>query len=66
MNGILRNFPVIKVICHIILIAIWIYWGTCIHPLTTGWIEWIILVGIGSNWNGTNTAPITIAYAKIN
>ena len=28
--------------------------------------EWIILVGIGSNWNGTNTAPITIAYAKIN
>lgn len=47
MNGILRNFPVIKVICHIILIAIWIYWGTCIHPLTTGWIEWIILVGGG-------------------
>lgn len=47
MNGILRNFPVIKVICHIVLIAIWIYWGTCIHPLTTGWIEWIILVGGG-------------------
>lgn len=47
MNGLIRNFFVIKVICHILLTAIWIYWGICIHPLTTGWIEWIILVGGG-------------------
>lgn len=47
MNGLIRNFVAVKVICHLLLTSIWLYWGTCIHPLKTGWIEWTILVGGG-------------------
>lgn len=47
MNGFIRNFAVVKIICHLLLTSIWLYWGICVHPLTTGWIEWIILVGGG-------------------
>ena len=44
MNGFIRNFPVVKVICHLILTSIWLYWGICVHPLTTGWVNWTILI----------------------
>ena len=44
MNGFIRNFAVVKVICHFILTSIWLYWGICVHPLTTGWVNWTILI----------------------
>lgn len=44
MNGIIRNFAAVKVICHLLLTSIWLYWGICVHPLTTGWVNWTILV----------------------
>ena len=47
MNNIIRNFAGIKVICHLLLTAIWLYWGICVHPLTFGWIGWTILIGGG-------------------
>lgn len=46
MEGIIRNFGVIKVICHLLMTALWLYWGICIHPLTTGW-GWCLLIGGG-------------------
>ena len=44
MNGFIRNFAVVKIICHLLLTSIWLYWGICVHPLTTGWINWTILI----------------------
>lgn len=44
MNGFIRNFAVVKVICHFILTSIWLYWGICVHSLTTGWVNWTILI----------------------
>lgn len=46
MEGIIRNFGAIKVICHLLLTALWFYWGIYIHPLTTGW-GWCLLIGGG-------------------
>lgn len=47
MEGIIRNFGIIKVICHCLLLAIWLYWGIYVHPLTSGWIGWLTLIGGG-------------------
>lgn len=47
MNGIIRNFIVVKVICHLLLTGIWIYWGIYVHPLTSGRLGWSTLIGGG-------------------
>lgn len=47
MNGIIRNFVGIKVICHFLITGIWIYWGIFVHPLTSGWLGWSTLIGGG-------------------
>lgn len=47
MNGIIRNFVGVKVICHFLITGIWIYWGIFVHPLTSGWLGWSTLIGGG-------------------
>ena len=47
MKGYIRNFMAIKVTCHFILMLIWLYWGIYVHPLTSGWTGWTILIGGG-------------------
>ena len=47
MNGIIRNFVGVKIICHFLLTGIWIYWGIYVYPLTSEWLGWSTLIGGG-------------------
>lgn len=46
MEGIIRNFVAVKVLCHLLLTGIWLYWGIYVSPLTFG-MGWWILIGGG-------------------
>ena len=46
MEGIIRNFIAIKIICHLLLTGIWLYWGIYVNPLTSG-MGWGFLIGGG-------------------
>ena len=47
MEGIIKNFVAVKIICHLFLTVIWLYWGVSVYPLTSGWLGWGILIGGG-------------------